>query len=73
MERAFDHDGDVCTIEARLEGEVWHVQVMRGARILCQAGRVPQTYRMDAEALGGTDPLVALLDAYEERIRSGDL
>ncbi|WP_334062884.1 hypothetical protein [Limimaricola cinnabarinus] len=73
MERVFEHDGDLCRIEARLDAGIWHVRAMRGEAILCQAGRVPMTYRRDAEALGGLDPLEVMLDAYEARIRSGDL
>ena len=73
MERVFEHEGDVCRIEARLDEEVWHVRAIRGEKVLCQAGRVPKTYRLDAEALGGFDPLEAMINAYEARIRSGDL
>jgi len=73
MERVFEHQGEVCRIEARLDDEVWHVRAMRGEKILCQAGRVPKTYQIDAEALGGLDPLEVMVDAYEERIRAGDL
>ncbi|MGX9857057.1 hypothetical protein ACR03S_16725 (plasmid) [Limimaricola variabilis] len=73
MERVFEHNGDICRIDARLDDEVWHVRAMRGKKILCQAGRVPKTYRLDAEALGGLDPLEAMVDTYEARIRSGDL
>ncbi|SDF19161.1 hypothetical protein [Limimaricola pyoseonensis] len=73
MERAFEHDGQACRIEARLEDEIWHVRAMRGDKVVCTAGRVPRTHRLDAEALGGDDPLRAMLDAYEQRIRSGQL
>lgn len=73
MERAFEHDGEACRIEARLEGDVWHVRAMRGDRVVCTAGRVPKSYRLDAQTLGGADPLPAMLDAYEHRIRTGEL
>ena len=73
MERVFEHEGEVCRIEAQLNDEVWHVRAMRGEKILCQAGRVPKAYRLDAETLGGLDPLEAMIDAYEARIRSGAL
>ncbi|PHP27672.1 hypothetical protein [Limimaricola cinnabarinus] len=73
MERAFEHDGEACRIEARLEDDVWHVRAMRGDKVVCTAGRVPGAYRRDAESLGGADPLTAMLDAYERRIRAGEL
>lgn len=73
MERVFEHKGEICRIEAELADGVWHVRAMRGEKILCQAGRVPKTYQIDAATLGGHDPLEAMLDAYEMRIRSGDL
>lgn len=73
MERVFEHDGEICRIEARLEDDVWHVRAMRGERIVCHAGRVPGAYRLDAEALGGIDPLEVMIEAYEARIRAGEL
>ena len=73
MERVFEHDGDICRIDARRDDKVWHVRAMRSKNILCQAGRMPKTYRFDAQALGVPDPLEAMIDTYEARIRSGDL
>lgn len=73
MERAFEHRGDVCTIEARLEAGVWHVEARRGIKLLCEAGQLRDAERFEAEACGLADPLRALLDAYENRIRTGDL
>lgn len=32
MERVFQHDGETCRIEARLENDIWHVRAMRGEK-----------------------------------------
>ncbi|WP_370160396.1 hypothetical protein [Limimaricola soesokkakensis] len=73
MERVFQHDGDTCRIEARLENDIWHVRAMRGEKQVGTAGRLPAAYRIDAEALGEGDPLHLLVALFERRMRSGEI
>ncbi len=73
MERIFQHDGETCRIEAQLDDGIWHVRAMRADKQIGTAGRLPSTYRVDAEALGDEDPLHLLVDRYEQRIRQGEI
>lgn len=72
MERVFQHAGDTRRIEARLENDIRHVRAMREEKQVGTAGRLPAAYRIDAEALGGGDPLHLFVAQYERRMRSDE-